>query len=210
MHFDSRTGSFDRLDHGFIPVINLLPLPPAFCHRSSSPVLPCTSCPIILHVLSEFDEACCLICKIDTQRVDSTDKYLSLKAMAKFLKVAVGVSAALVSLQLFSPSQVQAAEKWVSISQEQGVQISIDANSIKKRGSIAWFWLHIMNSQVKQGPQQMLIYASADCRGRSARIRKMVIYNERGQALNSADMGDDGPLNSFIPNNDPVLRYVCR
>jgi hypothetical protein len=130
--------------------------------------------------------------------------------MAKLLKVAVGVSAALISLQLVSPSRVQAAEKWVPIAQEQGVKVSIDANSLKKKGSIAWFWLHIINSQVQQGPQQMLVYASADCRGRSARIRKMVIYNERGQALDGADMGDDGPLNSFLPDNDPVLRYVCR
>lgn len=130
--------------------------------------------------------------------------------MARLFKIVVVVSAALVSFQSLSPVRVQAAEKWVPIAQEQGIQLSIDTNSLKKKGSIAWFWLHVINSNVKQGPQQMLIYASADCRGRSARIRKMVVYNERGQALDSTDMGDEGPLNSFLPSDDPVLRYVCR
>jgi hypothetical protein len=130
--------------------------------------------------------------------------------MSKLLKFAVAVSTALVTFQSFYPEAVAAAEKWVPISQERGVQVSIDTNSLKKKGNIAWFWLHILNPQVTQGPQQMLVYASADCRGRSARIRKVVVYNERGQAMDSADLGDDGPLSSYIPSNDPVLRYVCK
>ncbi|HIK18439.1 MAG TPA: hypothetical protein IGS53_24575 [Leptolyngbyaceae cyanobacterium M33_DOE_097] len=115
-----------------------------------------------------------------------------------------------------------AADSWVRVytNQQQNRVFFVDRNSIKRQGSIRYFWLHIAsaNGQALGSYQNgnfhgVNIYASADCKSMHLRFRTVEFYDQNGKLLAQENAGDSGPLLSFARDNPAgrgVSQYVCK
>lgn len=124
----------------------------------------------------------------------------------KLRSVSVALSVSLLAIPLVD-SIAAAKERWVLLGEDEGVRYSVDANSLQRKGSFAWYWLHLVSAKSEAKPVQMLMYVSTDCRSGSSRLRQVTIFDEKGKPIGSDEPGDAGPMSKNFPA--PLIRYVC-
>ncbi|MBW4521122.1 MAG: hypothetical protein KME16_15670 [Scytolyngbya sp. HA4215-MV1] len=125
----------------------------------------------------------------------------------KLRSLTVALSFSLLAVQLVAPI-ASAKERWITLGEDDGFRYSVDTSSLQRKGSFAWYWVHLVSVKSEPKSVQMLMYVSTDCRNGSSRLRQLTLFDEKGKPVDSQEPGDAGPLSNNLP--PPLIRYVCR
>jgi hypothetical protein len=143
------------------------------------------------------------------------------RASARIKQLSIGMLTTALGLTLATTAH---ASEWITVAAADGVVISVERDTMKRDGVIAWFWLSIQGLQQRDF-NELQIYNSADCGSRQIRARQAVVLATTGEQWSAnlpipggsrGTSGFDQYLNGNLtsaasdPMIDEILNTACQ
>lgn len=109
-------------------------------------------------------------------------------------------------------SGISSATEWVSVSTANQAINYVDIQSIRRSGSIAWYWTYTIYAEPdRDGVLSFASYESTDCDRRVVRLRKYIEYDSSRRTTFKTEPDDRGPLVKIDAGTpaEAIFRFVC-
>ena len=104
------------------------------------------------------------------------------------------------------------ASQWVSVVNTEQTSNYVDIHSIRRNGSIAWYWTYTVYPEPDPyGVLSFTSYESTDCSQKIVRLRHYIEYDSNRRTTLEISPGNSGPLVRIDTKSsaEAIFNFVC-